>query len=65
MCEVSSACVLAQSGRDHRLALLLAQATTGLATRQMLTAQLTKWNELDVSSKSFVSAAPRFFHKLI
>ncbi|CAG5118199.1 unnamed protein product, partial [Candidula unifasciata] len=45
--EISEACMLAQRGRDHRLALLLAQAAGNTVTRQMVSMQLDKWAEMD------------------
>ncbi|BFZ15130.1 hypothetical protein BsWGS_18167 [Bradybaena similaris] len=45
--EISEACMLAQRGRDHRLALVLAQAAGNTVTRQMVSMQLDKWAELD------------------
>ncbi|XP_059161222.1 nuclear pore complex protein Nup98-Nup96-like isoform X2 [Physella acuta] len=47
--EISEACFLAQRNRDHRLALLLAQAIGSTASRQMLMMQLQKWAELEAS----------------
>ncbi|XP_012944343.1 nuclear pore complex protein Nup98-Nup96 [Aplysia californica] len=45
--EISEACLLAQRGRDHRMSLLMAQAMTGQAFRQLMAAQLDKWAELN------------------
>uniref|UniRef100_A0A0B7B1H5 Nuclear pore complex protein Nup98-Nup96 n=1 Tax=Arion vulgaris TaxID=1028688 RepID=A0A0B7B1H5_9EUPU len=47
--EISEACMLAQRGRDHRLALLLAEAAGNTITRQMISMQLSRWAELDAS----------------
>uniref|UniRef100_T1IPI4 Nuclear pore complex protein Nup98-Nup96 n=1 Tax=Strigamia maritima TaxID=126957 RepID=T1IPI4_STRMM len=45
-CQTNQACQLAQSGADHRLALLLAQAGGSAEFKRMMQKQLENWEEL-------------------
>ena len=47
--QISEACSLAQQSGDHRLAMLLAQASGSNITRKMLARQLANWQEHKVS----------------
>ena len=48
--QVAEACARAQDGaRDHRLALLIAQAAGSQAHRHMLRKQLQQWHDNKVS----------------
>ncbi|XP_071847086.1 nuclear pore complex protein Nup98-Nup96-like isoform X3 [Apostichopus japonicus] len=45
--QIAEACEVAQQSGDHRLALLLAQAGSTREARQLVTAQLVDWRELE------------------
>jgi hypothetical protein len=71
--QISQACHVAQQHRDHRLALLLSQATGNSSVRYLLQKQLSDWEQIKViihsvkilfSSKSFLNSFGNILFKL-